>query len=116
MEDIRAGDFVIDFRGEVMEPGWVEMGLPLGLPDFRTYLERTEDVYKGRKDMYAMSYGPGEIIDAGLSGNNARFINHGCYPNLYVSQFACLADGCAELEIGLFAMRAIKIGEEVGGD
>ena len=49
----------------------------------------------------------------GVRGNDARFINHGCDPNLEVHKYETLGDGAEEYEVGLWAKRDIKKGEEV---
>lgn len=48
-----------------------------------------------------------------MRGNDARFINHGCDPNLEVRKYQTLGDGLEEFEIGMWALRDIKEGEEV---
>jgi uncharacterized protein len=45
------------------------------------------------------------VIDAGVGGNNARFINHSCRPNCYIQ----IADGV----IWIRAARKIRKGEEL---
>ena len=45
------------------------------------------------------------VIDAGVGGNDARFINHSCKPNCYVQ----IADGV----IWIRASRTIRKGEEL---
>jgi SET domain-containing protein len=45
------------------------------------------------------------VIDAGVGGNDARFINHSCRPNCYVH----IVDGT----IWIRAARAIRRGEEL---
>ncbi len=48
------------------------------------------------------------VIDAGVGGNDARFINHACRPNCYIQ----ITDGV----IWIRAARTIKKGEELGYD
>jgi len=48
-----------------------------------------------------------------MRGNDARFINHGCEPNLEVKRYQTLGDGLEEYEIGMWAMKDIAQGEEV---
>ena len=52
-------------------------------------------------------------IDATEFGNESRFINHSCEPNL--KSFNLVTDCEADTfhKIGLFAMRKIHIGEEL---
>lgn len=49
----------------------------------------------------------------GLRGNDTRFINHGCNPNLEVRKYSTLGDGYDEYEVGMWAKSDIKAGEEV---
>jgi hypothetical protein len=49
----------------------------------------------------------------GMRGNEARFINHGCNPNLEVRKYQTLGDGMEEFEVGMWALRDISAGEEV---
>src|SRR6266853_2785003 len=48
------------------------------------------------------------VIDAGVGGNDARFINHSCRPNCYIE----IKDGV----IWIRAARTIKKGEELSYD
>jgi len=48
-----------------------------------------------------------------MRGNDARFINHGCDPNLEVKRYQTLGDGQEEYEIGMWATRDIPQGEEL---
>lgn len=80
------------------------------------------------KNFYALAYDQDEVIDAvsillraginsqGARGNEARFINHSCNPNLLVQRFQCLGDGLEEYEVGMWAVRDIVAGEEVRKD
>ncbi|KAL7424382.1 hypothetical protein Q5752_000064 [Cryptotrichosporon argae] len=98
-EDIKAGEFVIDYRGEVVHKD--------------TFIERIHDEYKGQRNFYALAYDRDEVIDSGLRGNDARFINHGCRPNLEVRKYQCMGDGYEEFEIGMWAIKDIAAGEEL---
>ncbi|KAK8846627.1 hypothetical protein IAR55_005714 [Kwoniella newhampshirensis] len=98
-EDVKEGDFVIDYRGEVIS--------------MDTFMERIQHEYKGQKNFYALEYDQDEVIDAGMRGNDARFINHGCAPNLEVRKYQSLGDGLEEYEVGMWASRDIKKGEEL---
>ncbi|WVF70177.1 hypothetical protein IAT40_004965 [Kwoniella sp. CBS 6097] len=99
IEDVSEGEFVIDYRGEVIS---MEM-----------FMDRIQDEYKGTKNFYALEYDQDEVIDAGMRGNDARFINHGCAPNLEVRKYQTLGDGWEEYEVGMWALRDIKAGEEL---
>lgn len=49
-----------------------------------------------------------------MKGNDARFINHSCDPNIEVRKYQQLGDGTEEYEIGMWARRDIPKGQEVG--
>nr|XP_031861777.1 uncharacterized protein CI109_002606 [Kwoniella shandongensis]KAA5528849.1 hypothetical protein CI109_002606 [Kwoniella shandongensis] len=98
-EDLKEGEFVMDYRGEVIS--------------MDTFMERIHDEYKSQKNFYALEYDQDEVIDAGMKGNDARFINHGCAPNLEVRKYQSLGDGWEEYEVGMWALRDIKKGEEL---
>ncbi|WWC67534.1 uncharacterized protein I206_101443 [Kwoniella pini CBS 10737] len=99
MEDVKEGDFVMDYRGEVIS--------------IDTFMDRIQDEYKGSKNFYALAYDQDEVIDAGMKGNDARFINHGCAPNLEVRKYQTAGDGWEEFEVGMWAIKDIKAGEEL---
>ncbi|WRT65156.1 uncharacterized protein IL334_002099 [Kwoniella shivajii] len=98
-QDVKEGEFVIDYRGEVIS--------------MDTFMDRIQDEYKGSKNFYALEYDQDEVIDAGMRGNDARFINHGCAPNLEVRKYQTAGDGWDEFEVGMWALRDIKAGEEL---
>ncbi|TXT10031.1 uncharacterized protein COLE_03965 [Cutaneotrichosporon oleaginosum] len=98
-EDIAEGEFVMDYRGEVSHP--------------REFCNRIDNEYKGTRNFYALHYDGDEVVDAGMRGNDARFINHGCSPNLEVRKLQTVGDGFEEYEIGFWAIRDIKAGEEL---
>ncbi|WVW78881.1 hypothetical protein I302_100844 [Kwoniella bestiolae CBS 10118] len=98
-QDVKEGDFVMDYRGEV-----ITMDI---------FMDRIQDEYKGTKNFYALAYDQDEVIDAGMKGNDARFINHGCAPNLEVKKFQMAGDGLEEYEVGMWAIKDIKAGEEL---
>ncbi|CED82358.1 Acyl-CoA thioesterase [Phaffia rhodozyma] len=99
MEFIPANSFVIDYRGEVVST--------------TEYYDRLGSIYGDRKEFYAVDYGDGEVLDSGLKGNIARFINHGCDPNLRVEKWMTLGEGFEEYEVGFWTTRDIKAGEEL---
>ncbi len=81
--------------------------------NIRTFYERCRKEYAASKNYYALAYDQDEVIDAAMRGNEARFINHGCEPNLEVRKVSTLGDGVEEFEVGMWASRDIKSGEEV---
>ncbi|KAG2485616.1 hypothetical protein HYH03_015679 [Edaphochlamys debaryana] len=90
LEDIKAGQFIIEYIGEVLE---------------EDEYQRRKDYYMsvGQRHYYFMNIGNGEVIDAARKGNISRFINHSCEPNCETQKW--LVRG--ELAIGLFAVRDI---------
>ncbi|KAK4685244.1 hypothetical protein P7C73_g4912, partial [Tremellales sp. Uapishka_1] len=102
-EDIKTGDFVIDYRGEVVSKRICHS----------MFQDRMNDQYAGETNFYALAYDQDEYLDSGMKGNEARFINHGCEPNLEVLRFQLLGDGSEEYEIGMWAIRDIAKGEEL---
>jgi SET domain-containing protein len=48
-----------------------------------------------------------------MKGNDARFINHGCDPNIEVRKYQQVGDGLQEYEVGMWALKDIKQGDEV---
>lgn len=98
-ENIAEGEFVMDYRGEVI--------------DIEEFCHRIDSEYKGTRNFYALHYDGCEVVDAGMRGNDARFINHGCSPNLEVRKLETLGDGFEEYEIGFWATRDIKAGDEL---
>lgn len=103
----------------------------LGTIPRSTFYKRIRNEYHNRKDFYALSYDGDEVIDAvscvitpheppieylslqGLRGNEARFINHSCGPNLEVRKYQTMGNGSEEFEVGFWALRDIRAGEEV---
>ena len=64
---------VTEYRGEVITHQMVK--------------ERMNTIYKGQHNFYFLDYGNGEVIDAGLKGSEARFINHSCNPNCHIEKW-----------------------------
>ncbi|GAA5936590.1 uncharacterized protein JCM15063_001931 [Sporobolomyces koalae] len=97
MVPIRKGELVIEYRGEIISRD-------------ESYRRVLND-YKDRSDYYFLEYDTFEVIDAGLRGNSARFINHSCGPNCEVVRWR-LAN-IDEYQVGIFAKRDIHKGEEL---
>jgi SET domain-containing protein len=55
-------------------------------------------------------------IDAMFYGNEARFINHSCDPNVQSFNLSGKTESETFNNIGLFAIRDIKVGEELNLD
>lgn len=67
---------------------------------------------RGIKHFYFMMLQTGEFVDATERGSLARFCNHSCNPNTYVSKW----DVAGKLRMGIFAKRSIMKGEEITFD
>jgi SET domain-containing protein len=67
-----------------------------------------EDRYLKRGQIWCFTLSRRWVIDAGVGGNIARFINHSCRPNCY----AHIQDGV----IWIRAARTIRKGEELSYD
>ncbi|GAA5937095.1 hypothetical protein JCM1841_001881 [Sporobolomyces salmonicolor] len=97
MVPIRKGQFVIEYRGEIISRD-------------ESYRRVLVD-YKDRNDYHIMDYDGFEVIDAGQRGNSSRFINHSCGPNCHVVRWRLAA--VEEYQMGIFAVRDIAVGEEL---
>ncbi|XP_008797943.1 histone-lysine N-methyltransferase ASHH3 [Phoenix dactylifera] len=98
-EDIRQGDFVIEYVGEVI--------------DDKTCEERLWKMkHCGETNFYLCEINRDMVIDATYKGNKSRFINHSCQPNTEMQKWTI--DG--ETRIGIFATRDISKGEELTYD
>jgi histone-lysine N-methyltransferase SETD2 len=97
--DIKEGDFIIEYIGEVLEE--------------EEYLRR-KDLYMatGSRHYYFMNVGNGEVIDAARKGNFGRFINHSCDPNCETQKWMVRG----ELTIGLFAIKDVPANTELTFD
>ncbi|CAK0751346.1 hypothetical protein CVIRNUC_002061 [Coccomyxa viridis] len=98
-EDLKAGQFIIEYIGEVLEE--------------EEYLRRKEYYQEsGQRHYYFMNIGNGEVIDAARKGALGRFINHSCRPNCETQKWVVRG----ELAIGLFASEDIPAGVELTFD
>ncbi len=92
---IRKGDDIIEYRGRRITADEAD-DLPDSDPDnpFHTFLFELND---------------GRVIDAGVRGNAARWINHSCQPN-------CVPYENDEGRVFIEAKRSIRAGEELSYD
>ncbi|KAJ4830950.1 Histone-lysine N-methyltransferase ashh1 [Turnera subulata] len=97
--DIKAGQFIIEYCGEVIS--WKEA-------------KRRSQAYEqqGLRDAYIISLNSFESIDATRKGSLARFINHSCQPNCETRKWNVLG----EVRVGIFAKHDISIGTELAYD
>ncbi|OMO66650.1 hypothetical protein CCACVL1_21036 [Corchorus capsularis] len=98
-EDIKHGEFVIEYVGEVI--------------DDKTCEERLWNMkHRGETNFYLCEINRDMVIDATYKGNKSRYINHSCNPNTEMQKW--IIDG--ETRIGIFAMRDIRKGEHLTYD
>ena len=91
LRTIRAGTRIIEYVGEVIDQEEAD--------------RRYDDAQMKRHHTFLFSLDSGDVIDAAVGGNDARFINHSCDPN------------CQAIEtrgrIFIEALRTIRPGEEL---
>ncbi|KAL1341897.1 hypothetical protein HN51_028465 [Arachis hypogaea] len=98
-EDIKQGEFVIEYVGEVI--------------DDKTCEERLWNMkLRGVTNFYLCEINRDMVIDATYKGNKSRYINHSCCPNTEMQKW--IIDG--ETRIGIFATRDIRKGEHLTYD
>ncbi|KAL3519133.1 hypothetical protein ACH5RR_021722 [Cinchona calisaya] len=98
-EDIKQGEFVIEYVGEVI--------------DDKTCEDRLWKMkHSGEKNFYLCEINRDMVIDATYKGNKSRYINHSCCPNTEMQKWRI--DG--ETRIGIFATRDIRKGEHLTYD
>ncbi|KAK9124884.1 hypothetical protein Scep_013730 [Stephania cephalantha] len=98
-EDIKRGEFVIEYVGEVI--------------DDKTCEERLWKMkHCGETNFYLCEINRDTVIDATYKGNKSRFINHSCRPNTEMQKWSING----ETRIGIFATRDIKTGEHLTYD
>ncbi|PIA52930.1 hypothetical protein AQUCO_01000651v1 [Aquilegia coerulea] len=98
-EDIKIGEFVIEYVGEVI--------------DDKTCEERLWKMkHRGETNFYLCEINRDMVIDATYKGNKSRYINHSCWPNTEMQKWRI--EG--ETRIGIFATRDIRKGEHLTYD
>ncbi|KAJ7975545.1 Histone-lysine N-methyltransferase ASHH3 [Quillaja saponaria] len=98
-EDIKHGEFVIEYVGEVI--------------DDKTCEERLWNMkHRGETNFYLCEINRDMVIDATYKGNKSRYINHSCRPNTEMQKW--IIDG--ETRIGIFAACHIRKGEHLTYD
>ncbi|KAG3174813.1 hypothetical protein PI126_g132 [Phytophthora idaei] len=95
-EDINAGEFVIEYVGEVIDDKECE----------RRMIKYRDN---GEVNFYMMELEKNIVIDAKYRSNDSRFINHSCDPNSVTQKWN--VDGMQR--IGIFARRNISPNEEI---
>ncbi|CAI9106708.1 OLC1v1005925C1 [Oldenlandia corymbosa var. corymbosa] len=98
-EDIKQGEFVIEYVGEVIDDKECEERL-------------WKMKHSGEQNFYLCEINRDMVIDATYKGNESRYINHSCCPNTEMQKWRI--DN--ETRIGIFATRNIKKGEHLTYD
>mmetsp|Transcript_9724 Transcript_9724/g.14346 ORF Transcript_9724/g.14346 Transcript_9724/m.14346 type:complete len:1139 (+) Transcript_9724:70-3486(+) len=98
-EEIHAGDFVIEYVGEVIND---------------EEMEKRKKIYQemGQQHYYFMRIEQDMVIDSFAKANNSRYINHSCDPNITVEKWKV----GKKTVMGFFALRDIAFGEELSYD
>ncbi|KAG5439562.1 hypothetical protein PCANB_002138 [Pneumocystis canis] len=72
LRDFNSGFLIVEYCGEVIEK--------------KELFCRMNDIYKDTQNYYFLNFNAGLILDAGIKGNEARFINHSCQPNCRIEK------------------------------
>ncbi|XP_045529735.1 uncharacterized protein LOC123717662 [Pieris brassicae] len=96
LEDIRAGQFVIEYVGELIDEA-----------EFQRRMKWKHQVRD--ENYYFLTLDKERMIDAGPKGNLARFMNHSCDPNCETQKWTVLGD----VRVGLFALYDIPAKSEL---
>lgn len=97
--DLRPGDFVIEYVGEVVSQSQMQKRIEV-------------NAQLGQQHYYFMTLQSDQILDATRKGNLARFMNHSCSPNCATQKW--IVNG--QVHIGLFAVKPIPTGTELTFD
>ncbi|XP_003707627.2 nuclear receptor binding SET domain protein isoform X1 [Megachile rotundata] len=96
LEFIKAGQFVIEYVGEVIDEA-----------EYKRRLHRKKELKN--ENFYFLTIDNNRMIDAEPKGNLSRFMNHSCSPNCETQKWTVNGD----TRIGLFALCDIEPGEEL---
>ncbi|KAK9063076.1 hypothetical protein SSX86_016946 [Deinandra increscens subsp. villosa] len=98
-ENIQAGNFIIEYCGEVISSEEAKL---------RSHTYEAQ----GLRDAYIISLNANYYIDATKKGSLGRFINHSCQPNCETRKWTVLG----ETRVGIFATQDISVGTELAYD
>lgn len=98
IRDYEPGELIIEYTGDVIDNEEIQ--------------RRLKNEYKHSKHYYFLNLGAGLVIDSGIRGSAARFVNHCCDPNSDVEKWTVKG----RPRIGLFSNRKIKAGTELSYD
>ncbi|CAI7857655.1 unnamed protein product [Closterium sp. NIES-54] len=96
---IKAGQFVIEYCGEVV-------------PNKEAQRRHAAYLAAGEKNVYLLKLNAREVIDPTKMGAAARFVNHSCDPNCETRKWTVLG----EIRVGIFARKDIEPGCELTYD
>ncbi|XP_076470902.1 histone-lysine N-methyltransferase NSD2-like [Babylonia areolata] len=94
--DIKKGQFVNEYVGDLIDEEECKRRIKQAHEDNIT-------------NFYMLTVDKNRIIDAGPKGNNSRFMNHSCEPNLETQKWMVNGD----VRVGLFAIKDIPAGSEL---
>lgn len=88
LRDFNPGSLIFEYCGEVIEKNelfcrmnTIYKDVQVNFPNYVKYLFRYFQNY------YFLNFNAGLVLDAGLKGNEARFINHSCQPNCKIEKW-----------------------------
>eukprot|EP00271_Cylindrocystis_brebissonii_P021400 TRINITY_DN7585_c1_g2_i4.p1 TRINITY_DN7585_c1_g2~~TRINITY_DN7585_c1_g2_i4.p1 ORF type:complete len:853 (-),score=141.42 TRINITY_DN7585_c1_g2_i4:2511-5069(-) len=99
LEDKAAGDFIVEYVGEVIDDATCEQRLW----DLKA---------SGETNFYLCEISRDCVIDASFKGNFSRFVNHSCNPNCALQKWTING----EVRVGIFALGDIKKNTELTYD
>jgi hypothetical protein len=111
-EEIKAGSFIAEYVGDILDERACEERM-------KHYSQRHAQHY------YMLEVRSGYIIDAGIRGNETRFINHSCAANAGAIKMRCKKEGSCltetldeekDVRVGIYALKDIPIGGEITYD
>ena len=98
MEDCKAGEFVTEYIGEIIDRA-----------QFKKRLWEYYHEGKVKGNFYMMEVNANCIIDATRKGNYSRFMNHSCNPSCEIQKWQVGNDD----RVAIFAKRDLKRGDEI---
>ena len=118
MEEIPAGAFLLEYQGEIVTKKQGDMRGTHYDSNGLSYLFDMNDPHAGEErehqiqKAYHNEFFP-LCLDSMFYGNEARFINHSCDPNVQSFNLTGSVESTTFHQIGLFSSRKILKGEEL---
>ena len=121
MEEIPAGAFLMEYLGEVVTKKQGDMRGTYYDANGLSYLfDMLDPMDEDERELHIQKVYNNEFfplcLDSMFYGNEARFINHSCDPNVQSFNLTGQVDSNVYHAIGLFASRKIMPGEELSID